>query len=83
MENDNRKFGILSSSEDPTRLADTVKGAILASSALLLLFAKMLGLPFTETEVITLATQAGLAISSLWFFYGLVKKLIILFVKKD
>ena len=83
MENDNRKFGILSSSEDPQKLADTVKGTILACSALLLVLAKAAGLPFTETEVVTLATQAGLAVSSLWFFYGLVKKLIILFVKKD
>jgi len=70
-----RKFGALSSSEDGSKLADTVKGLILTLSAVIMVVGTKLGLPLTENNIALFAEQLGLAIGSLWTLYGLVKKL--------
>lgn len=77
-----RKFGALSSSEDPQKLADTVKGFILAFSAILMVIGTKLGVPLTENQIALFAEQLGLAIGSLWFLYGLIKKIVIKFAKR-
>ena len=82
MSEDNRKFGALSSSEDPSRLADTVKGAILTVSAIIMVIGSKLGVPLTENAIAMFAEQVGLAAGSLWFLYGLVKKIAVKFSKK-
>lgn len=78
---DNRKFGALSSSEDPARLADTVKGLIMAFSALIMVVGTKMGFPLTDSNIAIGAEQIGLSIGSLWFLYGLVKKVIVRFAK--
>ncbi len=77
-----RKFGALSSSEDPQKLADTVKGAILAFSALIMVLGSKFGLPLTQNGIAMFAEQIGLSIGSLWFLFGLVKKGIVWFSQR-
>ena len=78
-----RKFGALSSSENPEALSATVKGAILSVASLILFAAKWLDVPFTETDVVNLATNAGMAAGSLWFLFGVLRKLVVRFTFKS
>lgn len=73
----NKKFGALSSSENPEKLADTVKGVILGLSVLIIFVAKLGGIEIGTEEITNFAIGAGTAVSSLLVFYGLVKKIII------
>lgn len=77
-----KKFGALSSSEDPQKLADTVKGFILAFAAVIMVIGAKLGLPLTENGIAVFAQQLGLAVGSLWFLFGLVKKAVVKFSQK-
>lgn len=79
---ENRKFGALSSSDDPQKLADTVKGLILTFSAIIMVVGTKLGLPLTENSIAVFAEQIGLAAGSLWFLYGLVKKAVVKFSQR-
>lgn len=69
-----KKFGALSSSADPSKLSATVSGVILSFSALIIYGAGLLGVPLVADQVTLFATQVGLAIGSLTFLYGLVRK---------
>lgn len=77
-----KKFGALSSSQNPQELANTVKGLVLSLSAVLLMAARAFDLPLTETDVVTLATQLGLAVGALWTLYGLGLKVVTAFAKR-
>jgi len=66
----------LKSSQDPTKISTTVKGFVLGFSVLILAGMRMLGVPFTEAEVMTLATALGGAVSSIIILYGIVFKVI-------
>jgi len=77
-----RKFGALTSSTDPNQLADTVKGAILALSTTIIFVAGLIGMPLANSQIAELATQAGYAISALWFFYGIIKKFVAFFSRE-
>ena len=58
--NDNRKFGALSSSQNPEELANTVKGVVLGlSSILILLGQQFFHVQLTATDVASLATEIG------------------------
>ena len=76
-----KKFGALSSSVDGNKLASTVKGAIVLCSGLVIVLAQYLGLPLTETNVVELASQAGIATGALWTIYGLLQKAVVKIVK--
>ena len=73
----NKRFGSLSSSENPSELAATVKAAILAISSLVIMVSSKYGLGITQDTMIEIATQLGLAISSIYFLFGILRKIII------
>lgn len=74
----NAKFGILSSSEDPQKLGDTVKSAILAMATLIIFVVhQYLHIDVSFDQITEVATEIGTIVSSLWFLYGLIKKLVI------
>jgi uncharacterized membrane protein YczE len=72
-----KKFGSLSSSSNPRELAATVSGLILTFSALIILIAQKLGFPLTQNVIANVSEQIGLAVGSLWFLFGVVRKIII------
>lgn len=86
---DNRKFGALSSSEDPQKLADTVKGAIISISSIIIFIAAWKGIVVDSAGIEAFAQQIGttvsaatFAIGSVWTTYGIIKKLIMKMVSK-
>lgn len=72
-----KKYGFLSSSEDPQKLGDTVKGIILGAGVFLIAVARYYGFEITSLQITDLAIGAGSAVSAVWVAYGLVKKLVI------
>lgn len=65
----------LQSSQDPESVSNTVKGAILSVSAIIIfLAAQFLNLQLTANDILSLGTQLGALAGSLWFFYGLLMK---------
>lgn len=72
-----RKFGALSSSTDPAKLAKTVEGVIVTASALIIYAAAWLGFPLIDNQVSAFATQAGLAVGSLTFLFGVLRKIVV------
>lgn len=67
--------GWLASSQDPTQVSNTVKGAVLSVSALIIFFAaQFLHVTLSANDVISLATEAGTLAGAIWFFYGLLFK---------
>ncbi len=72
--NTHRKYGALSSSEDPQKLADTVKGILLGGSVLVIYIASKFGILLTDADITAFATQIGTFISVAWTLYGLFKK---------
>ena len=61
---------------NPEQVSNSVRGAVLAVSSLLLLVANVAGVPLLESDVMTFATQLGSAAGALWFFYGLAMKVV-------
>ena len=80
--NENKKFGALSSSVDPTKLATSVSGAIIMFGSLIIWVAGYLRVPLTDTQIGTFATQLGLAVGSLVFLYGVIRKAVVVFFAK-
>lgn len=72
-----KKFGALSSSEDPSKLGDSVKALIMGSSVLIIFVAHLFGVNIVTAEITNFAIGAGTAASSLWLAYGLIKKFLI------
>ena len=72
----------LSSSEDNQKLGDTIKGIILGFSALFLFLAQKFGVPFTQTDIVTLATALGSSVSALVIVFGLLKKVVVSLTRK-
>ena len=72
----------LKSSQTPEQVSHTVRGAVLALSALLLGIAQSFGIPFTENDIVNVANHFGLVAGSLWFFYGLTMKVVMYFGSK-
>ena len=66
-----RKYGALTSSQNPEEVANKVKGVILASSSIIIfLAARFLGITLTANDVISLATQLSAVAGSVWMIYG-------------
>lgn len=65
----------LQSSQDPTQVSNTVKGAVLSASALIILVAaQVFHVQLSANDVISLATEIGALAGFLWFLYGLIFK---------
>lgn len=72
----------LSSSTDPEKMGNTVKAVILGGASIILLVAGYFGVPFTQGDVMVLATSAGTAVSSLGILYGLIQKVVVYLSKQ-
>ncbi len=75
METQLRSF--LQSSQDPTAIANKVKGAILAFSFLIIFAAgQVLHITLTANDVLTLATELGSLAGAAWTIYGCILHLV-------
>lgn len=78
-----KRFGALSSSTDPDKLANTVRGVILmASSVIILLASKLFGITLTAEDITSLATVLGSLSGAIWVVYGLIQKVVVLIAEK-
>lgn len=71
-----QKFGMLSSSMDGTQVANSVRGLILALSALVIYGAGVMGVPLADSDIGELAAGLGAAAGALWTVYGLLMKIV-------
>ena len=85
-----KKFGAFTSSEDYTKLADTVKGVIVSLSSIIIFIGALKGFPVSQDQIIQFAQQAGTtigafgtAVGSIWTLYGLIKKIIVAITKQS
>lgn len=74
-----KNYGIFGSSEDPSKLGDTVRGLIISLSAVLIFVASHFNVTLDQSQVVEIATVLGGAVGAIWTLYGLVKKLIVKF----
>lgn len=80
---DNRKFGAFSSSEDPQKLGDTIKALIIAASVGIIFIGHALGFEIGTESITQFAMAAGTAVSSVWFIFGVLKKIIVAVTKRS
>lgn len=67
--------GWLQSQADPSTVSNTVRGAILALSSIIILVAtQIFHIQLSANDVISLATEVGALAGSTWFLYGLIFK---------
>jgi hypothetical protein len=79
----NKRFGAITSSQNPEEIANTIKGMILAfSSIIILLGTQFFHLTLTANDVSSLATEVGTAAGAIWFLYGLGLKVLAYFFKQ-
>lgn len=79
----NKRYGALSSSQNPDEIANKVKGTILLASSVIIFFAaKFLGLNLTANDITDLATQLGGVAGAVWAIYGSILHLVALFAEK-
>ena len=78
---ENKKFGSLSSSVDPSKMGMTASAVILGLSTLIVFFGSKLGVSVTSGDIQaianaagTIGTQLGIAASSIGIIYGLIRK---------
>lgn len=65
----------LQSSQDPTTISNTVRGAVLAASGLIIFFASVaFHVTLTANDVVSLAAELGTLAGCLWTIYGIVMK---------
>lgn len=65
----------LSSSADPTQVSNTVRGAVLAASAVIIFVAaQIFHITLTANDVIAIGTELGALAGAIWFIYGLLMK---------
>ncbi len=76
----NKKFGALSSSQDPSQIANKVKGLILGLSSLIIFVAaQFFNIHLSANDVISLATEISGVAGAVWMIYGFVLHGITLF----
>lgn len=69
--------GILQSSQDPSQVANKVKGTILAfSGVVILVAARIFHITLTADDVVQLAGEIGTLAGAIWAIYGCVLNLI-------
>lgn len=63
----------LQSSQDPTEVANKVKGAILVASSLIIFgAAQFFHLTLSANDIVSLATELGAVAGAVWTIYGFV-----------
>ena len=76
-------YGALQSSQDPTEVANKVKGIVLALSSLIMLAgAAFFHVTLTANDVVTLAGELGTLAGAVWAIYGVVLHLVTFFGSK-
>lgn len=73
----NKRFGALSSSEDPQKLAASVTGSIVACASLIVFFAGHLGFSVNVEQVTNFAGLLGTAAGAIWAVFGVIRKIVI------
>jgi len=77
-----KKYGALTSSQNPEEIANKVKGGVLmASSAVIFLASKFLGLEIGVSDMTELATVLGALSGAIWAVYGGFLHLIAIFYR--
>lgn len=73
----NRKFGVITSSQNPEEIANTVKGLVLAFSSIIILVAQhFFHLTLTSNDVVSFATEISVVAGAVWTIYGGVLKVL-------
>lgn len=68
-----KKFGALSSTENPDQIANRVKGAILAASSVIIFLAGFfLHIQLNANDVIQIASELGAVAGAIWTVYGFI-----------
>ncbi len=67
----------LSSSTNPEELALSVKSVVLALSSLIIMGASYYGYSITDAQVQFAAGQIAMAISSIGFLFGMIRKILV------
>lgn len=75
--NQERRFGALSSSTDPSGLAASVSGVIITFSSLIIHGAALMGFNIVAGQVSEFAVQLGIAVGSLVTLYGVLRKVVV------
>lgn len=70
-------YGIFGSSEDPTKIGDTVRGIMISLTPIVIFIARQKGIDIAETDYAEIVGAVGLAIGAVWTAYGLIKKLFV------
>jgi len=73
----------LLSSVDPSKLSATVTGLIISLASVVILIAGHFGITLTTEAVTAYAAHIGEAIGSIVFIFGLLRKIVMLFVTKS
>jgi len=73
----NKKFGSLSSSENPEQLALTVKGVIVSLASIIVLVGSRFGFPLSIEQVAIFAGSIGAAVGAIVTLSGLIRKMVI------
>jgi len=80
----NRKFGALTSSQNPEELANRVKGIILGLSGLIIfLGSQFFGIELKPEDVMELATQLSVIAGAVWAIYGAGLALVARFARQN
>lgn len=80
----NRKFGALTSSQNPEELANRVKGIILGLSGLVIfLGSQFFGIELKPEDVMELATQLSVIAGAVWAIYGAGLALVAKFARQN
>lgn len=70
-------YGAIQSSQDPTQVANKVKGAILfASSIIIFGTAHLFNITLTASDIVTLATELSTVAGAVWAIYGCILNLV-------
>lgn len=72
-----KKFGSLTSSQDPNEIANKVKGIVLMSSSVaIFVAARFIGIALTADDMVSLATEVSGIAGAVWAIYGSILHLI-------
>lgn len=78
-----KKFGAITSSQNPEEIANTIKGMILAFSSIIILVASQLfHITLSANDVLSLASEAGSVAGAIWLLYGIGLKVLAYFFKQ-
>lgn len=68
-----KKYGALTSSQNPDEIANKVKGAILAFSSLIIFVAaQFFHIHLSANDILSLATELSGVVGAVWMIYGFV-----------